>query len=201
MAYDNRLAQGEEGVTIGTNTIFFLSHDKIRCIPKDRVITYARIVIDHRLQKDDPNRVRITVGGNLIDYPYKLTIRTADMVSTKIMWKNVISTPGAKFGGADIKNMYLETPLDRYEYMKMPMRLIPNDIIEHYGLQEKALNGYVYMEYAAACTDSHRPASLPTSSSIRALLAMATSNNRTLPACGSTSPGPSGSTCASTTLG
>ena len=42
--------------------------------------------------------------------------------------------------------MYLEIPLDRYEYMKMPMRLIPDDIIEHYGLKEKALNGYAYME-------------------------------------------------------
>jgi hypothetical protein len=30
--------------------------------------------------------------------------------------------------------------------MKMPLRLIPDDIIEHYGLKEKALNGYAYME-------------------------------------------------------
>jgi hypothetical protein len=36
-------------------------------------------------KKDDPNRVRITVGGNLIDYPYELTTRTADMVSAKII--------------------------------------------------------------------------------------------------------------------
>ena len=35
----HRLAQGKEGVTIGTNTIFFLSHDKIRRIPKDCVVT------------------------------------------------------------------------------------------------------------------------------------------------------------------
>ncbi len=28
----------------------------------------------------------------------------------------------------------------------MPLRLIPNDIIEHYGLHEKAVDGYVYME-------------------------------------------------------
>jgi hypothetical protein len=41
----------------------------------------------------------------------------ADMVSAKIMWNSMVSTPGAKFGGADIKNMYLETPLDQYEYM------------------------------------------------------------------------------------
>jgi hypothetical protein len=37
--------------------------------------------------------------------------------------------PNAKFGGADIKNMYLETPLDQYEYMNMPLQLIPNDIV------------------------------------------------------------------------
>ena len=42
--------------------------------------------------------------------------------------------------------MYLETPLDRYEYMWMPLKLFPDDIIEHYNLREKALNGYVYME-------------------------------------------------------
>ncbi len=64
------LTQGKEGVTVGTNTIVFLIHDKIRYIPNDRTVTYARIVIDHRPQKDDPNQVRITVGGNLIDYPY-----------------------------------------------------------------------------------------------------------------------------------
>ncbi len=73
---------------------------------------YAHIVINHQPQKDDQNRVRITVGSNLINYPYELTTRMADMVSAKIMWNSVVSTPGAKFGGADIKNMYLKMPLD-----------------------------------------------------------------------------------------
>ncbi len=68
------------------------------------------------------------------------------MVSAKIMWNSVISTPGAKFGGANIKNMYLKTPLNQYKYTRMPLKLFPNDIIAHYSLCEKALNGYVYME-------------------------------------------------------
>ncbi len=68
------------------------------------------------------------------------------MVSAKIMLNSVISTLDAKFGGADIKNMYLETPFDQYEYMRMPLKLFPDDIIAHYSLREKALNGYVYME-------------------------------------------------------
>ena len=71
----------------------------------------------------------------------------ADIVSSKIMWNSVISMPNAKFGSADIKNMYLKTPLDQYEYMKMPLRLIPEDIIEHYGLHKKAVDGYVYTEF------------------------------------------------------
>ncbi len=108
----HRLSQGKEGVTVGTNAIFYLTHAEIRRIPKDWTVTYARIIIDHRPPKDDPNQVRITVGGNLIDYPYKLTTHTAVMVPEKIMWNSVISTPGAKFGGADIKNVYLKTPLD-----------------------------------------------------------------------------------------
>jgi hypothetical protein len=72
--------------------------------------------------------------------------QTANMISSKIMWNSIISMPDAKFGGADIKNKFLETPLDWYEYMKIPLGLMPKDIIKYYRLHEKAFNGYVYME-------------------------------------------------------
>jgi hypothetical protein len=101
------LAQGKEGVTVSINTIFYLTHDEIRRIPKDCTVTYTRIIIDHHPQKDDLNRVCITIDGNLIDYSYELITRTADIVLVKIMWNSVISTQGAKFGGAVIKNVYL----------------------------------------------------------------------------------------------
>jgi hypothetical protein len=42
--------------------------------------------------------------------------------------------------------MYFKTPLDRFKYMKIPMALLLDNIIEHYQLREKVLNGYVYME-------------------------------------------------------
>ncbi len=82
----------------------------------------------------------------MINYPFELTTCTADMVSPKILWNSVISTKDARFAAADIKNMYLETPLDQFEYMKMPIALLPDDIIKHYQLQEKVLDSYVYME-------------------------------------------------------
>ena len=39
----------------------FVTIEEIKRIPKDRMVTYARIVVDYRPQKEDPNRVRITV--------------------------------------------------------------------------------------------------------------------------------------------
>ena len=140
-----RLAQGYED-TVGTSTVTFMKREDIQHIPKDRTITYARIVVDYRPQKKDPNRVRITAGGNLIDYPYELTTRTADLPTSKILWNSVISTPGARYMCIDIKNMYLATPMDRYEYMRMPMDLIPEKIIQQYDLRSKCKDGYVYMQ-------------------------------------------------------
>ena len=59
----DRLAQGFEDI-LGANTIKFMTHEKIKNIPTDRTVTYARIVVDYRVHKDDPNRVRITARGN-----------------------------------------------------------------------------------------------------------------------------------------
>ena len=115
------LAQGDaETNTPGTDSIHVLTLQQIQHIPTDRTITYARIVVDYQPQKADPNRVRITAGGNLITYPGELTTRTADLTTTKILWNSVISTPHAKYLCLDIKNFYLGTPMDRFEYMKMP---------------------------------------------------------------------------------
>jgi hypothetical protein len=96
------LAQGKEDITKNTSTIFFLSHKEIWCIPTNRTVTYDCIVIDHCPQKEDPNRICITVGGNLINYLFKLTTCTTDMVSLKLHWNSTISTKGAHFAGADI---------------------------------------------------------------------------------------------------
>jgi hypothetical protein len=64
-----------------------------------------QIVIDHPpSQKTYPNRVGITSGGNLItDCPGEVTMRTADLTTSKILWNSVISnTEGAHFMGIDI---------------------------------------------------------------------------------------------------
>jgi hypothetical protein len=63
----------------------------------------------------------------------------------------------------------------------MPLKLFPDDIIDYYNLQEKALNGYVYMELDAACTVYHKPVSWQTSFYDNAWVSMATSKYNTSP--------------------
>ena len=56
--------QGDDKTkTPGTCSIFVMTHNKIRHITQDIVVTYARLVVDFKPQKDDPNHVRITAGG------------------------------------------------------------------------------------------------------------------------------------------
>ena len=61
------LAQGDKRTGAkGNDTFKILCPEKVLLVPNDCVVTYANIVVDYRPQKDDPHRVRITAGGNLI---------------------------------------------------------------------------------------------------------------------------------------
>eukprot|EP00957_Ditylum_brightwellii_P118775 9058445-Ditylum_brightwellii.AAC.1 len=79
------LAQGYKQHIAGTNTVFFMTKQGIHNIPTDRTVTYARIVTDYRPQKKDPHRIRITVGGNLINYPFDVSTTTAGLITSKIL--------------------------------------------------------------------------------------------------------------------
>jgi len=138
------LAQGIGGRVQGTDTIFFIPRDKV---PQGRKPTYARFVCTYRPQKNEPNRTRLTVGGNLIDYPGDKSTRTSDLTTIKCLLNSTVSTDNAKFMCIDIKNFYLDTPLDRYEYMRIHISLIPQEVIDEYKLQQlKDKHDYVYME-------------------------------------------------------
>ena len=51
----------------------------------------------------------------------------------------------------DISNMYLNTPLDRFEYMRMKLTEFPQEIIDEYKLNDLVNNhGWIYMEIRKA---------------------------------------------------
>eukprot|EP00804_Cyclotella_cryptica_P015223 CCRYP_000751-RA/>CCRYP_000751-RA protein AED:0.35 eAED:0.36 QI:0/0/0/1/1/1/3/0/419 len=56
------------------------------------------------------------------------------MLTVKLLFNSVISTPGAKFMTMDISNFYLMTPLPRPEYLRLKLSDIPTEIITEYRL-------------------------------------------------------------------
>ena len=127
-----------------------MTHKEIRNIPKDQTVKYACMVINYRPQKTDTNRVCITAGDNLIKYPGELTTRTADLTTSNILWNSALSTQDAKYMCIDIKNFYLRTLLDIFEYMRIPLTMFPNHVAQQYQLLEKENNGFIYVEIRKA---------------------------------------------------
>ena len=125
--------------------MFFINKHEV---PQERFkdCTYGRIVCNYRECKDEPNRTRLTVGGDRINYPDHCGTPTANLLTVKLLLNSTISTLGAKFFTLDIKNLYLNTPLKRYEYIRLPMKDIPDDVKEDYNLHQKATkDGFVYV--------------------------------------------------------
>ena len=60
---------------------------------------------------------------------------------------STLSRPNRKYCSFDIKNFYLNTPMERSEYMKIPIAQIPDEIIAEYNLRNKVhSDGAVYIE-------------------------------------------------------
>jgi hypothetical protein len=94
----------------GTETTAYIRHD---ALPHGRKATYARFVATERPHKTEKKRVSLTVGGNLIHYPDKVSTPSADLTTVKILLNSVISTPHARFATFDLKDFYLGTPMVR----------------------------------------------------------------------------------------
>jgi hypothetical protein len=139
-----RLAQGfGSRIPQGTDTMHFIHPS---AMPSDRTATYLRIVAAHKPNKSEPHRIRFTVGGDRIVYAGKVSTPTADITTVKILLNSVLSTPDARFMSVDIKDFYLNTPMARYEYMKIPVKDIPDSVMAQYQLTPLARNGSVLVE-------------------------------------------------------
>eukprot|EP00804_Cyclotella_cryptica_P023061 CCRYP_000315-RA/>CCRYP_000315-RA protein AED:0.18 eAED:0.15 QI:0/0/0/1/1/1/2/0/662 len=139
-----RLAQGLPGIVKGTVTIVCIQQT---LVPQDRWkdVTYGRLVANFRPQKDDLYRIRLTVSGNRINFPGDCGTPTVDMITVKILLNSVISTVKAKFMTIDIKDFYLNSTMERPEYMRLKLSNIPSNIIELYHLRDIVHDGYVFV--------------------------------------------------------
>ena len=80
-----------------------------------------------RPQKAETHRTRLTVGGNLIIFPGDVTTPAEDLITANLIFNSVLSTENAKLICAYISDFYLDNPMNRYEYMKLPLYIIPEE--------------------------------------------------------------------------
>ena len=76
-------------------------------------------------QNEDPNRTRITVAGSRIYYPGNIVMPTGSLDLAKLIINSFMSRHNACFFCFDTKTNYLQTPMDRPEYVRIKLLDIP----------------------------------------------------------------------------
>jgi hypothetical protein len=102
----------------GTNTFFIIDYHDIPA-HKQKEICHTMVVCEVRPDKDDPDRTRITIGGNHICFPEDVGTNTASLELFKLLLNSVLSRKGARFSSIDLKNFYLDTPMPNPEYVRI----------------------------------------------------------------------------------
>ena len=121
-----RLADGINEIK-GNNAIVFIHKYEV---PLNKKITYANMVCDYRPSKDDPYRIRLTIGGDKLDYFGNSASPAASLLETKLIINSVISDShlGARFASIDIKDHFLQSILPEPEYMRIRSKYFFDDI-------------------------------------------------------------------------
>ena len=109
--------------------VFFIDKQQV---PAERFkdVTYRKFVRSIREQKKEKNSTRAIPGGNRDHFPGEVGTPTADMLLFEILLNSVVSTLGAKFMAFDVSNFYLNTSIARYQYIKMRIADILEEVIK-----------------------------------------------------------------------
>jgi hypothetical protein len=142
------LGQLAQGVSVrkGTDTIVFIKYGKIP-LNRRRHIMYIKSVVTYQPEKDNLNCTRLTVGGNWIVYHGNVSMPTVKMMTVKMHLNSVTSTKGARYCTFDIKDFFLNMPMEQPEYMQLNLSNLPQGFVNLYDLTKIAEdNGYVYIK-------------------------------------------------------
>ena len=92
-------------------------------------------------------RTQITAGGDQLEFQLDTSTKTVGLKTEKMVFNSVFSTPDTKIMTINISNMYLNTPLQVYQYMQFNINMIPQEVIDLYDLQNKVTSDrWVYCE-------------------------------------------------------
>ena len=77
------------------------------------------MVVDIRPNKEVHEILRMCMGVDKMESVTDTKTRTSDLTTCKLHINGVVSTPGARFTGGDVKDFYLNTPLKKNRYGKV----------------------------------------------------------------------------------
>jgi hypothetical protein len=144
-SFANKLGRLEQGIgtrmPTGTNTCFFIPKKQV---PTDRTVTYGRIVASIR-----PRKQKRTARASPLVAIASATLATQAHPPPSSPPPSASSTvPSQPIAGASwLSDFYLNTPLERYEYMRLPLTLIPDKIRQQYQLDDITTHDrWVYIE-------------------------------------------------------
>ena len=101
----------------------------------------------YRPHKEEKHRVRLTVGGDRLTYNDDVASPAVSLLETKLLLNSTISdaSKGARFMTLDIKDFFLQTLMERPEYMRIHSKYFSNDMKSKYSISSLvAADGYVY---------------------------------------------------------
>ena len=140
------LANGIDKLVRETNTIDFIIREEV---PKCCTIKYSNFVCDYRPLKSEPYRVRLTVGGDRIEYPDDSSLPASFLLGSKLLFNSKIpdARRGARFKSCDLKYFFLETPMSSAKYMRIHSKYLAPDIRYQYNIEDLiAAYGYGYIK-------------------------------------------------------
>ena len=123
----------------------FIHHSDV---PATRKVTYANFVCDHRPLKAEKYRVRMTIGGDKLEYNNETASPTVSLIETKLLLNSVISDyrlHNSKFCSIDIKDFFLTTPMEEAEYLRIHKKYFSTEFKNAYKLHDKIhTDDYIY---------------------------------------------------------
>ena len=137
-----------------------------------------------RPEKDDPYHIRLTVGGNRINFPGDCGTPTADMITVKILLNSIISTVNAKFMTVDTKDFYLNTPMNIQNKCDSNCPTYPPTSLNSTISVTLHMMDMSLCTFKKVCMDSHKPASLRSNTSNNASKPTVTTKAKSTPVSG-----------------
>ena len=94
-----------------------------------------------------------------------ITMCTVDIMTAKFLWKSLLSTKDGKYACMDIRNFFIDMPLDQYEYtcVSFNINIFPKHTIQQYNLHEHERHECIYTKSERPSMNCHMLESLPTS--------------------------------------